>query len=88
MVRQQHPSNGKGYESGVAYAIAKELGITKSNVVWVKEPFDASFSPGNKKFDFDINEVSYTSSARKVVTFSNSYYDVSSRSSRSRAARS
>ncbi len=70
------PSNAKGYESGMAYAIAKELGVKKSNVVWVHEPFDASFAPGNKKFDFDINEISYTPARAKVVTFSNSYYDV------------
>jgi polar amino acid transport system substrate-binding protein len=70
------PSNGKGYESGVAYGIAKELGIKKSNVVWVHEPFNASFAPGNKHFDFDINEISYASARAQVVTFSNSYYDV------------
>jgi polar amino acid transport system substrate-binding protein len=60
----------------VAYAIAAALGVKKSNVVWVHEPFNASFAPGNKKFDFDINEISYTSARAKVVTFSNSYYDV------------
>ena len=70
------PANGKGYESGVAYAIAKELGIKKTNVVWVHEPFNASYAPGNKKFDFDINEISYTAARAQVVTFSNSYYDV------------
>jgi polar amino acid transport system substrate-binding protein len=69
-------SNGKGYESGVAYGIAKELGVKKSNVVWVHEPFNASFEPGNKHFDFDINEISYTNARAQVVTFSNSYYDV------------
>jgi polar amino acid transport system substrate-binding protein len=70
------PSNGKGYESGVAYAIAQELGVKKSNVVWVHEPFNASFSPGVKKFDFDINEISYTSARAQVVTFSSGYYNV------------
>ncbi len=70
------PTNGKGYESAMAYAIAKELGVKKSNVVWIHEPFDASFAPGNKKFDFDINEVSYTPARAQVVTFSSSYYDV------------
>jgi len=69
-------SNGKGYESGVAYGIAKELGVKKSNVVWVHEPFNASFEPGNKHFDFDINEISYTNARAQVMTFSNSYYDV------------
>jgi len=70
------PSNGKGYESGVAYAIAAQLGVSKSNVVWVHEPFNASFAPGIKHFDFDINEISYTSARAQVVTFSNSYYNV------------
>jgi polar amino acid transport system substrate-binding protein len=70
------PSNGKGYESAITYAIAKLLGVKKSDVVWIHEPFDASFAPGNKKFDFDVNEISYTAARAQVVTFSNSYYDV------------
>lgn len=70
------PSNGKGYESGVTFAIAALLGVKKSNVVWVHEPFNASFAPGVKHFDLDINEISYTSARAQVVTFSNSYYNV------------
>jgi len=70
------PSNGKGYESAVAYAIARQLGFASSQVVWVTEPFSSSYAPGPKKFDFDINEVSYTPQRAQAVTFSNSYYDV------------
>jgi polar amino acid transport system substrate-binding protein len=70
------PSNGQGYESALVYAIANALGVSKKNVQWVTEPFDASYTPGNKKFDFDINEISYSAARSKVVTFSNSYYDV------------
>jgi polar amino acid transport system substrate-binding protein len=70
------PSNGKGYESAVVYAIAKVLGISRSNVIWVVEPFDSSYVPGAKKFDFDINEISYTSERASAVSFSKSYYDV------------
>ena len=70
------PSNGKGYESAVAYAIAGALGISKSHVKWVVEPFDASYAPGPKPFDFDINEISYTAARAKAVSFSTSYYDV------------
>ncbi|MGC2484846.1 MAG: ABC transporter substrate-binding protein [Acidimicrobiales bacterium] len=70
------PSNGKGYESAVAYAIAKELGVKKSDVKWVVEPFDSSYLAGPKSFDFDINEISYTAARAKAVTFSVSYYDV------------
>jgi polar amino acid transport system substrate-binding protein len=70
------PSNGKGYESAVAYAIAHQLGFKPSQVVWVTEPFSSSYAPGPKKFDFDINEISYTPQRAQAVTFSNSYYDV------------
>ena len=70
------PANGKGFESALAYAIAKTLGVAKANVVWVYEPFDNSYTPGPKKFDFDINEISYTTQRATAVTFSESYYDV------------
>jgi polar amino acid transport system substrate-binding protein len=70
------PSNGQGYESAVAYAVASQLGFAKSAVKWAYEPFDDSYAPGPKKFDFDINEVSYSAQRAQVVSFSNSYYDV------------
>jgi len=71
-----NPASGKGYESAVAYAIAKELGFKAGQVHWAYEPFDASYAPGPKKFDFDINEISYTAPRATAVSFSNSYYDV------------
>jgi polar amino acid transport system substrate-binding protein len=71
-----NPANGKGYESAVAYAIAKQLGFKPSAVHWAYEPFDASYAPGPKKFDFDINEISYTAQRATAVSFSSSYYDV------------
>jgi polar amino acid transport system substrate-binding protein len=70
------PSNGQGYESAVAYAVAAQLGFKPSQVKWAYEPFDSSYAPGPKKFDFDINEISYTAARAQVVTFSDSYYDV------------
>jgi len=70
------PTNGKGYESALVYAIANELGVTKSNVKWVTEPFNSSYVPGPKSFDFDINEISYTATRAQAVTFSKSYYNV------------
>src|ERR1700728_1017528 len=54
------PANGEGYESAVAYAIADQLGFSKQQVKWVVEPFDSSYAPGPKKFDFDVNEISYS----------------------------
>ena len=70
------PTNGQGYESAVAYAVAAQLGFPKSQVTWAYEPFNSSYAPGPKKFDFDINEISYSPARAQVVTFSDSYYDV------------
>ena len=70
------PTNGQGYESAVAYAVAAQLGFPKSQVTWAYEPFNSSYAPGPKKFDFDINEISYSAARAQAVTFSDSYYDV------------
>jgi polar amino acid transport system substrate-binding protein len=70
------PANGKGFESAVAYAIAKQLGYPASKVKWVKAPFNTVIQPGKKSFDIDINEVSITPERAKAVDFSTGYYDV------------
>jgi len=70
------PSNGKGFESAVAYAVAKQLGYPASKVKWVKATFNSVIQPGKKAFDFDINEVSITPERAKAVDFSTGYYDV------------
>jgi polar amino acid transport system substrate-binding protein len=70
------PSNAKGYESALVYALASVLGVDKSHVKWAYEPFDSSYTPGTKHFDFDINEISYTKARAQAVTFSASYYNV------------
>jgi polar amino acid transport system substrate-binding protein len=70
------PTNGKGYESAVAYAVAEQLGYAQDEVEWVTVPFNAVVSPGEKKFDFDVNQVSITEERRKAVDFSSGYYDV------------
>jgi len=71
------PSNGKGFESAVAYAVAKQMGFTTAQVKWVVEPFNKSYAPGDKDFDFDINQISVTPQRAKAVDFSEGYYDVS-----------
>lgn len=68
------PSNGKGFESAVAYAVAEELGFAAKDVVWTKVPFNTSYQPGAKKFDFDINQISITAARAKAVDFSKPYY--------------
>ena len=68
------PTNGKGFESAVAYAVADELGFTKDEVEWTVVPFNASYAPGPKDFDFDINQISITPAREKAVDFSSPYY--------------
>jgi polar amino acid transport system substrate-binding protein len=66
----------QGYEAAVAYAVAAGLGFTDDEVKWVVVPFNNIFKPGPTDFDFDINQVSYSSKRDQAVDFSDSYYDV------------
>lgn len=68
------PSNGKGFESAVTYAVAEQLGFSADQVEWVKVPFNKSYAPGPKDFDFDINQISITPERAEVVDFSDGYY--------------
>lgn len=70
------PSNGKGFESAVAYAVADELGFAKTDVTWAVVSFNQAIAPGPKTFDVDINQVSITDARKKTVDFSTGYYDV------------
>ena len=63
------PANGKGFESAVAYAVAKQLGFDRAQVKWTVVPFNASYAPGPKHFDFDINQISITPARAKHVDF-------------------
>ena len=38
------PRSGQGYESAVAYAVAKRLGFSKDEVTWKHVPFNNSFA--------------------------------------------
>jgi polar amino acid transport system substrate-binding protein len=71
-----NPASGQGFESAVAYAVADQLGFAKGEVKWIVVPFNNSFRPGPKDFDFDINQISFAAARAKVVDFSDSYYDV------------
>ena len=70
------PTNGQGFESAVAYAVAEGLGFTADQVQWTVVPFNKSYAPGAKDFDFDINQISITPERAEVVSFSDGYYTV------------
>ncbi|HEY4753036.1 MAG TPA: ABC transporter substrate-binding protein, partial [Candidatus Limnocylindrales bacterium] len=70
------PTNQQGFESAVAYAVAKQLGFTPDQVTWTVVPFDNSYQPGPKPFDFYLAQVSYTDARAKAVDLSDGYYNV------------
>jgi polar amino acid transport system substrate-binding protein len=68
------PSNGKGFESAVAYNVAQRLGYPAANVVWTQVPFNNAIAPGPKSYDMDLNQFSITPERRQAVDFSSPYY--------------
>ena len=70
------PTTGNGFESAFAYALAEELGFDREAVTWMVVPFANSFAPGDKAFDVDINQVSFTPERAQNVDMSDGYYFV------------
>jgi polar amino acid transport system substrate-binding protein len=70
------PYTGKGYEAATAYAVAEAMGFTKDQVEWVVAPFAQTYKPGDKDYDFAIEQISYSAKREEAVDFSESYYDV------------
>jgi polar amino acid transport system substrate-binding protein len=68
------PTNGKGFEGAVAYAVADKLGFAADDVTWVTAGFNQAVQAGKKTFDFDINQFSITADRQKAVDFSSPYY--------------
>ena len=68
------PETGEGFEGAVAYAVAKQLGFNNDEVVWVRTTFDGAVTPGEKNFDFNLQQFSITEDRAKVVDFSSPYY--------------
>jgi len=68
------PESGEGFEGAVAYAVAKQLGFEAADVTWVRTTFDSAVTPGEKKFDFNLQQFSITDDRKKAVDFSSPYY--------------
>jgi len=69
------PESGKGFEAAIAYAVAKQLGYSAKNVVWVRTSFDEAIAPGLKNWDFNLQQFSITDERKKSVDFSSPYYE-------------
>ena len=70
------PTTGTGYEGALVYALAEELGFSADNVTFVRTPFDTVIAPGEKDWDFNIQQYSITAERDEVVDFSDGYYQV------------
>ena len=72
--REQQAGQRQGLRERRRLRDRRQLGFPPSQVKWTVEPFDSSFAPGPKSFDFDINEISISSVRAKAVDFSTPYY--------------
>jgi polar amino acid transport system substrate-binding protein len=68
------PEDGKGFEAAVAYEVANRMGFDNAKVEWTTASFDESIQPGEKNFDFNLQQFSITEEREKVVDFSVPYY--------------
>jgi polar amino acid transport system substrate-binding protein len=68
------PYSGEGFEAAVVYAVAGELGFPEDGVEWVRTTFDEAIAPGEKPYDFNIQQYSITEERDEVVDFSIPYY--------------
>ena len=69
------PSGGMGFENGLVYALAEEMGFTADQVSWVGTEFFEAIAPGAKEYDFNIQQYSITPERTEVVSFSAPYYE-------------
>jgi polar amino acid transport system substrate-binding protein len=72
----KNPLNGKGFESAVDLAIARELGYGPAQTKVKRITFNQAIGPGASGFDFDLDQFTITKAREKVVDFSTPYYAV------------
>src|SRR5687768_6213476 len=68
------PTNKRGFEGAVAWAVAEELGFGDDNVDFIAVPFDNSYAPGEKDFDFYLAQVSFSEERAEAVDLSEGYF--------------
>ena len=64
--------NYSGFEGEVANEVAERMDLP---IEWVVEPFNRSYAPGAKDYDFDINQITITPERERAVDFSDGYFD-------------
>jgi polar amino acid transport system substrate-binding protein len=67
--------NPSGFEYGLALDVAKQLGISQTNVTFKRAPFATILLAGKKPYDFAMEETTITPQRAKVIGFSAPYFD-------------
>ena len=70
------PTSNEGFESELVYLLADQLGFSEDEVVWTSTGFDEAIAPGEKDFDFNIQQYGINADRDEVVDFSDGYYTV------------
>lgn len=68
------PAAGEGFENGLVYALAAEMGFDAADVAWVGQTFEEAIAPGPKAYDFAVQQISVTEPRKEVVSFSTVYF--------------
>ena len=71
---ENDPAGGLGFENGLVYALAEEMGFDRDDVEWIGLTFEQTIAPGAKPFDFAIQQISVTEARAEVVSFSQVYF--------------
>ena len=74
--RPNDPYLGQGFEGAVTFEVAERLGFADEDVRFVPVGFTESFAPGDKDFDFALQQISYLPERAEGVDFSEGYLDV------------
>lgn len=70
------PTSNEGFESELVYLVAEQLGFSEDQVEWTSTGFDEAIAPGEKDYDFNIQQYGITEDRDEVVDFSDGYYTV------------
>jgi polar amino acid transport system substrate-binding protein len=64
--------NPDGFEPDIVEELSSRLGL--EGVQWAIAPFESLYAPGEKAYDFSIDQISITPERQEVVDFSEPYY--------------
>jgi polar amino acid transport system substrate-binding protein len=65
------PKAYSGFEGELATEVAERMDLP---IKWVVEPFNKSYAPGAKDYDFDVNQITATPEREEAVDFSDPYF--------------